>query len=80
MVTDLQAWVELLEIESRNHEAITTMDRKVDASLGNLERRLDGIRDEVGNQIREQLQSFMVMFTCQNQVSLSPDFPPRERT
>lgn len=35
-MTDLQARVELLEIRSnRNHESITAMDRKMDASLNN---------------------------------------------
>ena len=56
------------------------VDQKLDSSLGGLERRLDGIRDEVGTQIGDQLQNFMVMFTRQNYISLSPDFLPRERT
>ena len=48
-VTDLQARVELLEIGSnRNHKVIMAIDQKMDALLGGLERRLDGIRDEVG--------------------------------
>ena len=60
---DLQGRVELLEIGSnRNCKAIVAMDRKMDVSLGGLERRLDGIRDEIGAQIRDQLQNFMVMF------------------
>ena len=53
-VTDLQARVELLEIGSNhNHEAIVAMDQKMDTSLGGLQRRLDGIGDEVGAQIRD---------------------------
>ena len=81
IVTNLQAQVELLKIGSNySHEVIVVVDRKLDSSLGSLEKRLDGIREEVGAQIREQLQGFMVMFTCQHQVSLSPDFPVRERT
>ena len=38
------------------------------------------IREDMGIQIREQLQGFMVMFARQNQVHLSPSFPPRERS
>ena len=60
------------------------MYKKMDNSMEGLERRLDGaishIRDEVRSQIWDQLQSFMVMFTRQNQVRISPNFSPRERT
>ena len=55
-ITNLQARVELLEIKCNcTHEAIMAMDRKLDTSLGGLERRMNGIIDEVGTQFRDQL-------------------------
>ena len=38
-----------------------------------------GIREQ-GNMLREQLQQFMIMFSDQHQVRISPDFPPKEHT
>lgn len=56
---------------NRNHEEIISIDRKLDGSVNQ-------IREELGAQIQEQLQGFMVMFTQQRSINLSPDFPPRE--
>ena len=74
-----------MEIDStRNHEAIMAVYQKLDSSMEGLERRLDGanlqIREEMGMQFRDQFQQSMVMFTSQNSVRMSPNFPPRERT
>lgn len=60
--------MELLEIRSnRNHGD----GSEVGYLSGGLEKRLDGIIDEVGAQMRDQLQTFMVMYTRQNQSSLN---------
>lgn len=56
------------------------MDRKLDSSMEGLERRLDGALSQIREEIGAQLQQFMVMFTRQNSVGISPNFPPRERT
>lgn len=71
-VTNLQARVELLQIGSnRTHAAIMAMNRKLDSSLGALERRMNGIIDEVKTQFKDQLQNLMVMFYRQNQSSMN---------
>ena len=65
-VSDLQAQVDSLEAgSSRNHDAILALDRKFEASMDGLATRLDG---------------FMLMLSKLPQVSLSNDFPPKERT
>jgi len=46
------------------------LDRKLETSLGGLEKRLNGIIDEVGAHIKDQLHNFIDMFTRQNQSSL----------
>jgi len=73
MVSDLQARVDQLELGSNcNHEAIISIHCKLDSTVNQ-------IPEEVGAQIREQLQGFVVMFVRQQPISLSPNFPPRER-
>jgi len=65
--------VDQLELGSnRNHEAILAVDRKLEAAVAQ-------IRKDIGIQISEQLQGFMVMFARKNQISLSPGFPFTER-
>jgi len=62
----------------RNHEAIIGMDRKMENSVGGLERRFDGALSQMWEdnaQMRAdlgaQLQQFMVMVTCQNTVRMA---------
>ena len=60
----------------RNHEAIVKIDHKLDETLAQMQEEMSQMREELGT----QLQQFMLMFTCQNSVSMAPEFPPRDRT
>ena len=55
------------------------MEKKYNV-INQMQVEVGNMREEVGSQIREQMKSFTVMFARQNQVKVSPDFPPRERT
>jgi len=74
VMTDLHTQVDQLELGSnRNHEVIIAVDRKLDLAVNQ-------IKENIGIQIREQLQGFMVMFARHHQLTISPDFPPRDTT
>lgn len=80
-MSDTHHRVEQLELgANRSHEAIATMDRRVESFIEGLERRLEGSIMRVREDLAAQMQQFMLMFGRQNQVSVSPEFPPRERT
>ena len=75
-ITDLQWHVNSLEAgSSRNHAAILVMDQKierVDWRVESIEVTMEGLA--------QKFDGFMIMFAIQPQVSISPDFPPREWT
>ena len=52
----------------------------MESSIERLELRLDGSLAWMREEMEAQIQQFMVMFTLQNSVRVSPYFPPRERT
>ena len=65
-ISDLQIRVDSLEAGfSRNHEAISWLDRKLEASVDEINRMLDEI---------------MLMFSKLYQASLPSDFHPKERS
>ena len=76
-MSEVQRRVDQLELgNGRNHEVIMAIDQKLDGTLGQMREDMAQMREELGN----QLQQFMLMFTCQNSVSIALEFPPRDRT
>lgn len=55
------------------------IDCKLESSMEGLERRLEGSITRVQEELGTQMQQFMVIFTRQNSVRVSLDFPLRER-
>ena len=68
MVNDLQVRVDQLELGSnRNHEAIMAVDRKLHGAVAQ-------IQEDVGIQIKEQLQGFMEMLLDRTRYISLPTF------
>lgn len=65
-----------------------TIRTMVDKKLEDVANRLQGdMRNQIyeemwehGNMVRDQMQQFMLMFSNQAHVRISPDFPPREHS
>ena len=56
----------------KNYEAIGGLEWRPKGGLNQIWEDINQMREEMGN----QLQQFMLMFTQQNQVRMAPDFLP----